>query len=111
MSKHSAEVAGDHPLPADLLAAAALGGDTGRQFAEFNWAQHPFGTPHNSPPALRTAVATALSSRFPMMVFLEAQKLYLVYNDAAIPILGDRHPAALGVCGEQVWWDVWKQVV
>jgi signal transduction histidine kinase/DNA-binding response OmpR family regulator/serine phosphatase RsbU (regulator of sigma subunit) len=45
-----------------------------------------------------------------MMVYLGTQDLFLIYNDASIAILGDRHPAALGDPGQQVWWDVWDQI-
>jgi hypothetical protein len=111
VSEHSQILGGgDHTLPADLAAAAALGGEMGRCFAEFDWAAHPLGSPQDWPASLRTAVSMTLASRFPMMVFLGAQDLCLVYNDASIPILGDRHPTALGCRGEQVWWDVWEQV-
>ncbi len=34
-------------------------------------------------------------------------KLINIYNDAHIPILGKRHPAALGQPAAEVWADVW----
>jgi len=34
----------------------------------------------------------------------------MLYNDAYIPILGNRHPAALGQRSERVWWDIWDSI-
>jgi hypothetical protein len=36
--------------------------------------------------------------------------LFMLYNDAYIPILGNRHPAALGQRSERVWWDIWDSI-
>ena len=98
-------------LPADLDAAVALGGEMGRRFAEFDWAAHPLGRPQDWPAEMRTIVATALTSRFPMALFLGAQNLFQIYNDDFVPILGDKHPAALGRVGREVWWDVWESSI
>ncbi len=97
-------------LPADLATAVALGGEMGRRFAEFDWAAHPLGPPQDWPAEMRTAVTVALTSRFPMAMFLHAQDLFQVYNDAFIPILADKHPGALGLAGRDVWWDVWESI-
>ncbi len=98
------------PLPADLAAAVALGGEMGRRIAEFDWAGHPLGLPRNWPIELRTVVAVALTSRFPIVLWLGPDNLFLIYNDAYVPIFGDRHPAALGRPAREVWWDIWDQI-
>jgi signal transduction histidine kinase/CheY-like chemotaxis protein len=98
-------------LPADLEAAVALGSEMGRRFAEFDWAAHPLGRPPDWPAEMRTIVAVALTSRFPMAMFLGTQDLFQIYNDDFIPILGDKHPAALGRVGREVWWDVWESSI
>jgi signal transduction histidine kinase/CheY-like chemotaxis protein len=111
VSRQLPDAAGSgHTLPADLAAAVVRGGETGRRFADLDWTAHPLGSPRDWPTASRTAVAMALSSLSPMMIFLGPHDLYVVYNDASIPILGDRHLTALGASGRQVWWDVWTQV-
>ncbi len=97
-------------LPPDLAAAVALGGDMGRLFAQFDWATHPLGPPDQWPAEVRAAVAVVLTSRFPIVLWLGAEDLFLVYNDAYVPIFGDRHPAALGRRGQAVWWDIWDQI-
>ncbi|HZC09859.1 MAG TPA: SpoIIE family protein phosphatase [Mycobacterium sp.] len=97
-------------LPSDLAKAVALGGEMGRQFAEFDWAAHPLGSPEEWSAEVRSAVAVVLTSRFPIVLWLGAQDLFLVYNDAYIEILGDKHPAALGRRGRFVWWDIWEPI-
>ncbi|WP_282782906.1 PAS domain-containing protein, partial [Nocardia sp. CC201C] len=97
-------------IPPDLRAAIALGGEMGRRFAEFDWAAHPLGVPADWPAELRTSVTVALTSRFPILLWLDARELFLVYNDAYLPILGDRHPDALGRAGREVWWDIWESI-
>lgn len=97
-------------LPADLAAAVSLGGEMGRRFAEFEWDTHPLGSPHGWPPEVRAAVATTLTSRFPLVLWLGPEDLFVVYNEAYIEILGDKHPAALGRPGREVWWDIWDSI-
>ncbi|HEY2199260.1 MAG TPA: SpoIIE family protein phosphatase [Mycobacterium sp.] len=97
-------------LPPDLAAAVALGGQMGRQFAEFDWTAHPLGSPQSWQPELRSAVAVVLTSRFPIVLWLGAEDLFLMYNDAYIAILGDRHPEALGQRGQYAWWDIWQPI-
>jgi signal transduction histidine kinase/CheY-like chemotaxis protein len=99
-----------NPLPADLAAAATLGGETGRRFAEFDWHAHPLGSPQAWPGEVRSAVATTLTSRFPIVLWLGRDDLFLIYNDAYAQMLGDKHPAALGRPAEQVWWEIWEQI-
>ncbi|HXO80232.1 MAG TPA: SpoIIE family protein phosphatase [Mycobacterium sp.] len=97
-------------LPPDLAAAVALGGRMGRLFAEFDWTAHPLGSPQSWQPEVRSAVAVVLTSRFPIVLWLGAEDLFLIYNDAYIAILGDRHPEALGQRGQYAWWDIWEPI-
>jgi signal transduction histidine kinase/CheY-like chemotaxis protein len=97
-------------LPPDLAKAAALGGEMGRLFAEFDWAAHPLGSPMSWAAEVRSAVAVVLTSRFPIVLWLGPDDLFVVYNDAYIQILGDKHPDALGRRGRFVWWDIWDPI-
>ncbi len=97
-------------LSADLAAAVELGGEMGRRFAEFGWAAHPLGEPTTWPSEVRAAVATALTSRFPIVLWLGQSDLFLVYNDGYAQILGDKNPAALGCPGQQVWSEIWDEI-
>ncbi|MFF1694499.1 SpoIIE family protein phosphatase [Streptomyces sp. NPDC058257] len=97
-------------LPPDLATAALLGGETGRLFAAYDWSSHPLGPPSTWSDELRAVVAVGLTSRFPIVLCLGAEDLFLVYNDANIAPLGEKHPAALGRRGRDVWWDIWGSI-
>ncbi|MHB1582283.1 MAG: SpoIIE family protein phosphatase [Acidimicrobiales bacterium] len=99
----------DDLLSADLRAAVALGGEMGGRFAALDWAAHPLGPPAAWPPEVRSVVAVALASRFPTVLWL-GDDLRLVYNDPYIPMLSEKHPAALGRPGREVWADIWEVV-
>jgi signal transduction histidine kinase/CheY-like chemotaxis protein len=96
-------------FPADLRIAASLGGEMGGRILSYEWPAHPLGVPAEWPAAARTTAATALACRFPTVLWLGDQ-LRLIYNDAYIPMLGDKHPAALGSAGADVWWDIWDVI-
>ena len=61
------------------------------------------------PQALRIAVDICLNSRFPMFVWWGPQSIN-IYNDAYIPVLGQRHPWAFGQPAQEVWRDIWEVV-
>ncbi len=85
------------------------GGEMGRRVRAFDWSRTPLGPIEGWPLSLRTAVAMCLNSRFPMMVWW-GPELTNIYNDGYAPMLGKRHPDALGRPGRAVWADVWPQV-
>jgi signal transduction histidine kinase/CheY-like chemotaxis protein len=89
--------------------AASLGGDMGGRILSYDWPANPLGDPAEWSAAVRTTVATALACRFPTVLWLGDQ-LRLIYNDGYIPMLGDKHPAALGSAGADVWWDIWDVI-
>ncbi len=82
----------------------------GRRVGDYDWDSHPLGPLSGWPAEFRATVAVALTSRFPIVLWLGAEDLFLVYNDTYIPMLGDRHPAALGLPGRKVWWDIWDPI-
>jgi signal transduction histidine kinase/serine phosphatase RsbU (regulator of sigma subunit)/DNA-binding response OmpR family regulator len=96
-------------VPPELRMAASLGGEMGSRVLSFDWPAHPLGDPAGWSAAVRTTAATALACRFPTVLWLGRQ-LRLIYNDAYIPMLGDKHPAALGSAGADVWWDIWDVI-
>jgi PAS domain S-box-containing protein len=75
---------------------------------QFDWASHPLGPIDDWPMALRFAVETVLSSRFPKSLFWSEQ-LFTIYNDAFLPILGQK-PEALGRPMKDVWSEAWHIV-
>ncbi|MHB8532082.1 MAG: ATP-binding protein, partial [Solirubrobacteraceae bacterium] len=96
-------------LPPDIEAAIGLGGETGRRIADLDWNRHPLGPISSWPPATRTAVAVALTSRFPIVLWLGGD-LCVIYNDAYAAILGKKHPDAMGRSGRHVWKEIWDVI-
>jgi PAS domain S-box-containing protein len=97
---------------ADILrTTAGLGGNSEvRQLLrERDWSTCPLGPPDSWPPELATAVSMAVSSTFPMFVAW-GTGLSFLYNDAYIPVLGDKHPAAFGAPFHEVWWEIWSDL-
>jgi serine phosphatase RsbU (regulator of sigma subunit) len=76
---------------------------------EHDWATTPLGPENQWSPTLRTAVSSALHSRFPILL-MWGSDLVMVYNDAYAPLLGERHPAALGARAPDVWSDIWADI-
>ena len=75
-----------------------------------DWRGSPLGHPDDWPPQLATAVAMALDSALPMFIAWGSD-LRMLYNDAYVQMLGERHPAALGAPFQRVWSDAWPQLV
>lgn len=61
----------------------------------FDWPATPLGPVAGWPAMLRDTVQLALHHAMPMAVLWGEQRIQL-YNDACIPILGNRHPDSLG---------------
>ncbi|SFR83681.1 hybrid sensor histidine kinase/response regulator [Sphingomonas jatrophae] len=76
---------------------------------QHDWTNSPLGTPDTWPHALRLVVSLMLSSRFPMFVAW-GPKLGFLYNEAYVPILGMKHPQALGTPFEDVWPEIWPDI-
>ena len=74
-----------------------------------DWTATPIGPPGHWPLALRLALDLMLASRFPMCVIWGEARV-LLYNDGYAPILGPRHPAALGRPVEEAWPELWPQI-
>jgi len=94
-----------------LLALTFLtnGGETGALIRVRDWSSSPLGPPESWPQSLRSMVGMLLNSKFPMFLAWGPQ-LSLLYNDAYIEILGDKHPSALGSRLEDTWGEVWGDV-
>jgi hypothetical protein len=83
--------------------------DLQRSVLEHDWATTPLGAEELWSPTLRTAASTVLNTRFAMLL-MWGPDLVMVYNDAYAPMLGLRHPKALGQCVPDVWVDVWADI-
>ncbi|WP_063777306.1 ATP-binding protein [Scytonema millei] len=62
----------------------------------FNWSQTPLGAIESWSPSLKSLVKTLLASRYPMVLTWGADFTQF-YNDAYSQLIGDKHPAALGI--------------
>ncbi len=71
-----------------------------------DWSKTPLGAIAQWPASLRIAVGSVLDSPLPTIV-LWGPQLIQVYNDAYQPILGERHPGALGQPTRECWPEVW----
>jgi PAS fold len=71
-----------------------------------DWSQTPLGDLAGWSQSLKTAVSICLNSRFPMVIWW-GQELVMLYNDAWRPILGTKHPKALGRPGREMWAEIW----
>jgi signal transduction histidine kinase len=81
----------------------------GRRILLFNWSDTPLGSIHGWPRFLRTAVSGCLQFPAPLSVSWGPRLTYL-YNDAMRPMLGSRHPSALGMPKAEVFTETWEQV-
>ncbi|MCZ2827227.1 SpoIIE family protein phosphatase [Modestobacter sp. VKM Ac-2986] len=77
-----------------------------RAVLEHDWAATALGDVETWSPTLFATVGTCLNSRFPMLL-IWGPDLVMVYNDAYAPLLGARHPEALGRSLSDVWADIW----
>jgi PAS domain S-box-containing protein len=71
-----------------------------------DWSQTPLGPSQLWSPALRMMVKFLLANRFPQLLWWGPQFCCL-YNDAYIPILGAKHPWAIGRPVQEVWGEIW----
>jgi PAS domain S-box-containing protein len=87
----------------------ADGGETGALMRSHDWSSSPLGAPETWPQSLRTVVGLMLTSRFPMFVAWGPELAFL-YNDGYAPILGAKHPRAMGRPFREVWSEIWHEL-
>lgn len=71
-----------------------------------DWASTSAGSLERWPEVFLTSVNLLLGSRFPTVIFW-GQELSVFYNDAYLPLMGDKHPSALGASARDVWKEAW----
>ena len=75
----------------------------------FDWERTALGSRRSWPSSLRVMIGVALRTHFPMLVF-RGPDLVQIYNDAFVPILGARHPGALGQYARDCWPEIWDAI-
>jgi PAS domain-containing protein len=80
-----------------------------RRVREFDWARTPIGPAERWPQSLKTAVSLMLDCQMPMYIAWGPAHTQ-IYNDAYCPILGKKHPAALGGSTPDTWPEIWQTI-
>ncbi len=99
----------DDPGGSSPDAAAAWlagGGEMGGRIRRLDWASTPLGPTDSWPQSLRSAISILLPSKAQICLFWGAE-LTKLYNDAYIPVLGQKHPESLGRPAREVWVEIW----
>jgi signal transduction histidine kinase len=90
----------------DLLAGS---GEMAARMRSTGWSETALGSTDGWPQSLRSALSICLGSGFPIAIYW-GPRLALLYNDAWSPILGTKHPWALGRDARQVWPEIWPTI-
>ncbi len=78
----------------------------GERMRTLDWSQTPLGPVDAWPQSLKTSVSICLNSSFALLVWW-GEELVMLYNDAYCPIVGNKHPKALGQTGQECWPEIW----
>jgi PAS domain S-box-containing protein len=100
---NSITVNNNHPLAGHFLSG---GGEMGQLIRSYDWSTTSLGPVESWPHSLKTSVGIMLRSPYPMFVWW-GKEMIMFHNDAYFPVLGKRHPEALGKSGPVIWADVW----
>ncbi|MGQ0624242.1 MAG: sensor histidine kinase, partial [Sporichthyaceae bacterium] len=107
-----AQAPGPARLPAShawLVSKLAGAGEMGPLLLRHDWSAGPLGPIENWSITLRLAVAHCVVSRHPMLLWW-GPDLVTIYNDGYRPLLGGKHPGAVGMTGAQMWPEIWDQL-
>lgn len=83
-------------------------GAMAEQIRRHDWANSPLGPLEHWPDVLKTTVSLSLASHFPQAI-IWGPELITLYNDAFVPILGDK-PNALGRPFSDIWKEAWSEI-
>src|SRR5690348_12841098 len=86
------------------------GGELGQLIRGYDWSKTPLGPIESWPQSLRSAVSILLPSKAQIAMFW-GPDLITLYNDAYRPVLGQKHPHALGLPVREVWSELWDTVL
>jgi PAS domain S-box-containing protein len=84
-------------------------GEMATRMRELDWSMTALGPVEQWPQALRTCVRLMLGSNYPMTIMWGPDLAYL-YNDANVPVVGTKHPWALGGKTREVYPEAWSFV-
>ncbi len=72
----------------------------------FDWSATPLGPMENWSPTLKIMIPFLLRNRFPLLLWWGPQYVS-IYNEAYRPVLGAKHPWALGKPVSECWSEIW----
>lgn len=84
-------------------------GETAEYMRQLPWETTSLGAVETWPQSLKTAIRIMMTSRQPIWIGWGPDLIYL-YNDAYKPIIGGRHPWALGKPTKEVWREIWPEI-
>ncbi len=84
------------------------GGEMGALIRAHDWAATPLGPIQGWPQSLRTLVDLMLGARQPAYIAW-GPELTSLHNAGYIPILGSKHPGALGKPYAELWPEIWDE--
>lgn len=86
------------------------GGEMGNLIRSMDWSKTPLDPIESWPQSLRSAVSILLASRAQIVLFW-GPELIALYNDAYSPVLGIKHPWALGKPARECWSEIWDDLL
>jgi len=81
-------------------------GEMADRIRRFRWETTPLGAMSGWSETLLCVVNMILESQFPMLL-LWGSEMVVLYNDACMPLEGEKHPDALGQTGQNCWPEAW----
>ena len=99
----------DRQMNASETFSWLTGSEMGGRIRAFDWRRTPLGPIENWPAALVSTLGVCLTAQYPMAIYWGSEG-WLLYNDAWRPILGDKHPWALGRAAHEVWPELWDTI-
>lgn len=88
----------------DHLIRAA--GGLAHAYRSVDWSLTPLGPMETWSPTLRSTLELVLTTRVPAVLHWGPERVQL-YNEADVPLLGQKHPAALGASAKDVYPEAW----
>jgi PAS domain S-box-containing protein len=86
------------------------GGEMGKLIRSMDWSKTQLGPMESWPQSLRSAVSILLPSKAQIVLFW-GPDLIALYNDAYSPVLGIKHPWALGRPARECWREIWDDLL
>ena len=97
------------PNPSIVDRVLAGGSEAGQVARAVDWSRTAIGPVEGWSQALRSAAGLVLQNHSGMLLWW-GPKFVQIYNDAYVPVLGDKHPRAMGQPFSECWAEVFHIV-